>query len=226
MKIWKTMKQVQYFFFVNILITCDILLVSVGRKPFTTNIGLENVGVRIDGKGRIVVNHAFLTSAENVYAIGDCIPGAMLAHKAEEEGIACVEGISGRPVHINYNAIPSVIYTHPEVAWVGISEDDAKKTSIKYKIGKFPLTSNGRSRAVGETDGFAKIVTEADTDKLLGAHFISSCAGETINQMAMAIEYGASAEDVARVCHAHPTVSECLKEACLAAYFGKAINNI
>ncbi|KII73225.1 Dihydrolipoyl dehydrogenase, mitochondrial [Thelohanellus kitauei] len=162
----------------------------------------------------------------SIYAIGDCIPGPMLAHKAEDEGIACVEGIAGNPAHINYNAIPSVIYTHPEVAWVGITEDEAKRTGIKYKIGKFPLSSNGRSRAVCEIDGFAKVIAEEGSDKLLGAHFISSCAGEVINQMSMAIEYGASAEDVARVCHAHPTVAECLKEACLQAYSGKPINTI
>uniref|UniRef100_A0A6G3MH19 dihydrolipoyl dehydrogenase n=1 Tax=Henneguya salminicola TaxID=69463 RepID=A0A6G3MH19_HENSL len=164
------------------------------------------MGIKLDDKGRIIVNDKFETSFKNVYAIGDCIPGPMLAHKAEEEGIACVEGISGLSTHLNYNSIPNVIYTHPEVAWAGISEEEAKNLSLKYKVGKFPLSSNGRSRAVGEIDGFAKMITDAKTDKLLGAHFISPCAGEVINQISMAIEYGASAEDIARVCFAHPVL--------------------
>ncbi|KAF0989258.1 hypothetical protein HZS_4465, partial [Henneguya salminicola] len=196
------------------LIACDVLLVSVGRRSFTHNLGLQEMGIKLDDKGRIIVNDKFETSFKkciilryniySVYAIGDCIPGPMLAHKAEEEGIACVEGISGLSTHLNYNSIPNVIYTHPEVAWAGISEEEAKNLSLKYKVGKFPLSSNGRSRAVGEIDGFAKMITDAKTDKLLGAHFISPCAGEVINQISMAIEYGASAEDIARVCFAHP----------------------
>lgn len=203
---------------------CDILLVCIGRRPYTDNLGLEEMGIEKDERNRIKVNSNFQTNIPNIYAIGDCIPGPMLAHKAEDEGIVCVEGITGGPVHIDYNCVPSVIYTHPEVAWVGKSEEDLKSQNIEYKIGKFPLTANSRAKTNADTDGLVKIIGDKTSDRILGAHIIGSTAGELINEAALAMEYGASCEDVARVCHAHPTVSEAFREANLAAYFGKAIN--
>lgn len=203
---------------------CDILLVCIGRRPYTDNLGLEEMGIEKDERNRIKVNSNFQTNIPNIYAIGDCVPGPMLAHKAEDEGIVCVEGITGGPVHIDYNCVPSVIYTHPEVAWVGKSEEDLKSQNIEYKIGKFPLTANSRAKTNADTDGLVKIIGDKTSDRILGAHIIGSTAGELINEAALAMEYGASCEDVARVCHAHPTVSEAFREANLAAYFGKAIN--
>ncbi|XP_064473797.1 dihydrolipoyl dehydrogenase, mitochondrial-like [Ornithodoros turicata] len=203
---------------------CDVLLVCVGRRPYTENLGLEEVGVQKDERGRIKVNSRFQTNVPNIYAIGDCVPGPMLAHKAEDEGIVCVEGIIGGPVHIDYDCVPSVIYTHPEVAWIGKSEEQLKNENVAYKVGKFPLAANSRAKTNNETDGLVKIVADKQTDRILGAHMIGWSAGEIINEAALALEYGASAEDVARVCHAHPTVSEAFREANLAAYFGKAIN--
>lgn len=202
----------------------DVLLVSVGRRPFTNNLGLEDVGIEKDEKGRIPVNSRFQTVLPSVFAIGDCIHGPMLAHKAEDEGIICVEGIAGGPVHIDYNCVPSVIYTHPEVAWVGKNEEDLKKEGIEYKVGKFPFAANSRAKTNNETDGFVKILGDKHTDKLLGAHIIGPGAGELIGEACLAMEYGASCEDIARVCHAHPTVSEAFREANTAAYAGKAIN--
>ncbi|XP_067128978.1 dihydrolipoyl dehydrogenase, mitochondrial [Centruroides vittatus] len=203
---------------------CDILLVCIGRRPYTENLGLEEIGIEKDERNRIKVNSHFQTNIPNIYAIGDCVPGPMLAHKAEDEGIVCVEGITGGPVHIDYNCVPSVIYTHPEVAWVGKSEEDLKSQNIEYKVGKFPLTANSRAKTNADTDGLVKIIGDKTSDRILGAHIIGSTAGELINEAALAMEYGASCEDVARVCHAHPTVSEAFREANLAAYFGKAIN--
>ncbi|XP_055342728.1 dihydrolipoyl dehydrogenase, mitochondrial-like [Paramacrobiotus metropolitanus] len=203
---------------------CDVLLVSVGRRPYTAHLGLENVGIQVDKRGRIPVNKRFQSSVANVYAIGDCIEGPMLAHKAEDEGIVCVEGIAGGPVHIDYNCVPSVIYTHPEVAWVGKSEEQLKEAGVKYKVGKFPMAANSRAKTNNDAEGFIKILADKETDRILGAHMIGSTVGEMINEAALAMEYGASAEDVARVCHAHPTTSEAFREANLAAYFGKAIN--
>ncbi|OQV23932.1 Dihydrolipoyl dehydrogenase, mitochondrial [Hypsibius exemplaris] len=203
---------------------CDVLLVCVGRRPYTTNLGLESVGIQLDKRGRIPVNKRFQTSIQNIHAIGDCIEGPMLAHKAEDEGIVCVEGIVGGPVHIDYNCVPSVVYTHPEVAWVGKSEEQLKEEGVKYKVGKFPMAANSRAKTNNDTDGFVKILADKETDRILGAHIIGSTAGELINEAALAMEYGASAEDVARVCHAHPTNSEAFREANLAAYCGKAIN--
>ncbi|GFY67181.1 dihydrolipoyl dehydrogenase, mitochondrial [Trichonephila inaurata madagascariensis] len=203
---------------------CDVLLVCVGRRPYTENLGLEEVGVKKDERGRIVVNSRFQSSVPNIYAIGDCIPGPMLAHKAEDEGILCVEGISGGAVHIDYNCVPSVIYTHPEVSWIGKSEEQLKKEGVQYKIGKFPMVANSRAKTNAETDGFIKILSDKNTDKILGAHMICWGAGELINEAALAMEYGASSEDIARVCHAHPTVSEAFREANLSAYFGRPIN--
>lgn len=204
---------------------CNVLLVCVGRKPYTQGIGLEELGIVTDDKGRIKVNSRFQTEKyENIYAIGDCIPGPMLAHKAEDEGIICVEGMTGAPVHMDYNCVPSVIYTFPEVAWVGKSEEQLKAEGVAYKVGKFPMIANSRSKTINETDGFVKILGDKSTDRILGCHIITGVAGEMINEAALAMEYGASCEDVARVCHAHPTVSEAFREANIAAYAGRAIN--
>ncbi|XP_071961524.1 dihydrolipoyl dehydrogenase, mitochondrial-like [Antedon mediterranea] len=207
-------------------LNCDTLLVCVGRRPFTDNLGLEDVGISKDNRGRIPVNSRFATSVPSIFAIGDCIDGPMLAHKAEDEGIICVEGIAGGAVHIDYNCVPSVIYTHPEVAWVGKNEEQLKEEGVKYKIGKFPFSANSRAKTNADTDGLVKIISDAETDRILGAHIIGPGAGELINEAALAMEYGASSEDVARVCHAHPTCSEAFREANLAAYCGKAINNV
>jgi len=204
---------------------CDALLVCIGRRPYTAHLGLENVGVKLDQRGRIATNNRFQTNVPNIYAIGDCIQGPMLAHKAEDEGIVCVESIvDGSVPHIDYNCVPSVIYTHPEIAWIGKTEEDLKQQGIKYKVGKFPMAANSRAKTIGETEGFVKVLSDASTDRILGVHVINSVAGELINEAALAMEYGASCEDLARVCHAHPTWSESLKEAHLSAYFGKAIN--
>ncbi|KAK2724798.1 dihydrolipoyl dehydrogenase, mitochondrial-like [Artemia franciscana] len=205
---------------------CDVLLVCVGRRPYTANLGLEDMGIEKDQRGRIPVNSRFQTVIPNIFAIGDCIHGPMLAHKAEDEGIVCVEGIAGGPVHIDYNCVPSVIYTHPEVAWVGKTEEDLKNEGIEYKVGKFPFAANSRAKTNDETDGLVKVLSDKNTDRLLGTHIIGPAAGELINEAALAMEYGASCEDIARVCHAHPTVSEALREANLMAYSGKAINFI
>ncbi|XP_014289899.1 dihydrolipoyl dehydrogenase, mitochondrial [Halyomorpha halys] len=202
----------------------DVLLVCVGRRPYTQNLGLEEMGIQKDEKGRIPVNHKFQTVIPNIYAIGDCIHGPMLAHKAEDEGIVCVEGILGGPAHIDYNTVPSVIYTHPEVAWVGKTEEDLKNEGIEYKIGKFPFLANSRAKTNFEPDGFVKALAHKQTDQLLGFHIIGPGAGELIAEAVLGMEYGASAEDIARTCHAHPTCSEAVREAALAAYCGKAIN--
>ncbi|XP_017486619.1 PREDICTED: dihydrolipoyl dehydrogenase, mitochondrial [Rhagoletis zephyria] len=205
-------------------ITCDALLVSVGRRPYTEGLGLESVGIVKDDKGRIPVNGTFQTIVPNIYAIGDCIHGPMLAHKAEDEGIICVEGILGGHVHIDYNCVPSVVYTHPEVAWVGKSEEQLKEEGVEYKVGKFPFLANSRAKTNNETDGFVKVLADKSTDRVLGTHIIGPVAGELINEAVLAMEYGASAEDIARVCHAHPTCAEALREANVAAAFGKPIN--
>ncbi|XP_060527670.1 dihydrolipoyl dehydrogenase, mitochondrial [Cylas formicarius] len=203
---------------------CEVLLVAVGRRPYTYNLGLEEMGIEKDQRGRIPVNSVFQTVIPNIYAIGDCIHGPMLAHKAEDEGIVCVEGILGGPVHIDYNCVPSVIYTHPEVGWVGRTEEDLKSEGVEYKVGKFPYMANSRAKTNNDTDGFVKVLSDKGTDRILGTHIIGPVAGELINEAVLAQEYGASAEDVARVCHAHPTCAEALREANLAAYFGKPIN--
>jgi len=207
-------------------IECDVLLVCIGRRPLTSNIGLENVGIEVAPRGTIPVNDRFQTSVPNIYAIGDVVEGPMLAHKAEDEGIICVEGMTGAPVHIDYNCVPSVIYTHPEVAWVGKSEEELKEANVPYKIGKFPFAANSRAKTNADTDGLVKVLSHKDTDKILGTHIVCSAAGEMINEAVLAMEYGASAEDVARVCHAHPTLSEAYREANLMAYCGKPINNV
>ncbi|XP_003407258.1 dihydrolipoyl dehydrogenase, mitochondrial [Loxodonta africana] len=206
------------------VITCDVLLVCIGRRPFTQNLGLEELGIDLDSRGRIPVNTRFQTKIPNIYAIGDVVAGPMLAHKAEDEGIICVEGMAGGAVHIDYNCVPSVIYTHPEVAWVGKSEEQLKEEAIEYKVGKFPFAANSRAKTNADTDGMVKILGQKSTDRVLGAHILGPGAGEMVNEAALALEYGASCEDIARVCHAHPTLSEAFREANLAASFGKSIN--
>ncbi|KAM3962293.1 dihydrolipoamide dehydrogenase [Aphomia sociella] len=203
---------------------CDVVLISIGRRPYTKDLGLDKVGIALDDRGRVPVNNKFQTTVPGIYAIGDVIHGPMLAHKAEDEGIVCVEGIKGMPGHFNYDAIPSVIYTSPEVGWVGKSEEDLKKEGKAYKVGKFPFLANSRAKTNGETDGFVKVLSDKATDVILGTHIIGPGAGELINEAVLAQEYGAAAEDVARVCHAHPTCAEALREANLAAYSGKPIN--
>ena len=197
-------------------IDCDIVLVSIGRVPFTANLGLEDVGVEMDGRGVIQVDVNFKTNVDGIYAIGDVIPGAMLAHKAEEEGIACVERLAGQATHINYDAIPSVVYTWPEAASVGKTEEQLKDAGIDYNKGSFPFMANSRARANGDTGGFVKILADAATDEVLGVHIIGPDAGTIIAELVLAMEFGASSEDIARTCHAHPTLNEAVKEAALA----------
>uniref|UniRef100_A0A7E4ZXH8 Dihydrolipoyl dehydrogenase n=1 Tax=Panagrellus redivivus TaxID=6233 RepID=A0A7E4ZXH8_PANRE len=207
-------------------IDCDALLVAIGRRPYTDNLGLDNVGLKTDNRGRIPVNDHFQTSVPSIYAIGDVIEGPMLAHKAEDEGIIAVEGIAGGPVHIDYNCIPSVVYTHPEVAWVGQNEEQLKEKNITYKIGKFPFSANSRAKTNNDAEGFVKVLSDKESDRLLGVHIIGPNAGEMIAEATLALEYGASCEDIARVCHPHPTLSEAFREANLHAYCGKPINSI
>ena len=197
-------------------IECDKVLVSVGRKPYTEGLNLSKIGVKKDDKGRIEVNSKLQTSLKNIYAIGDVIKGPMLAHKAEEEGIAVAEIIAGQAGHVNYDVIPGVIYTSPEVATVGKTEEELKSEKKDYKIGKFPFLANSRAKVNNETDGFVKILADSKTDKVLGVHIIGPHCGDMIAEMALAMEFGASAEDIARTCHAHPTHTEAIKEAALA----------
>jgi len=194
----------------------DVVLISVGRKPFTNNLNLENIGVDLDKKGRVKVNKNFETNIKNVYAIGDVIEGPMLAHKAEEEGIAVAELIAGQSGHVNYDVIPGVVYTSPEVASVGKTEEQLKEKGISYKIGKFPFVANSRAKAIDDSEGFVKILADSVTDKVLGVHIIGPHAGEIIAEMSVAMEFSASSEDIARTCHAHPTFSEAIKEAALS----------
>jgi dihydrolipoamide dehydrogenase len=197
-------------------IIADIVLVAVGRKPHTDNLGLDEIGVFLDERGRIKVDAHFQTNIANIYAIGDVIAGPMLAHKAEEEGVAVVEIINKQKPHINYNTIPSVIYTHPEVASVGKTEEELKAQAVDYKVGKFPFLANSRARAAGESDGMVKILANAQTDEILGVHIMAPQAGTMIAEAVVAMEYAASSEDIARICHAHPTLNEAIKEAALA----------
>ena len=194
----------------------DVVLISVGRRPYTKNLNLEKIGIKLDEKKRIKINKNYQTNVPNVYAIGDVIEGPMLAHKAEEEGIAVAELISGQSGHVNYDIIPGVIYTKPEVASIGKTEEQLKQKNQKYKIGKFPFMANSRAKAIDESEGFVKILADATTDKVLGVHLIGPHAGELIAEMAIAMEFGASSEDIARTCHAHPTFSEAIKEAALS----------
>jgi dihydrolipoamide dehydrogenase len=194
----------------------EVVLVAVGRRPYTEGLGLESVGVKLDERKRVAVDKHFQTNVPGIYAIGDVIVGPMLAHKAEDEGVVCAEILAGQSGHINYDAIPGVVYTWPEAASVGKSEEELKKAGIQYKVGKFPFSANGRARAMNETEGFVKILADATTDRVLGAHIVGADAGTIIAELAMAIEFGASSEDIARTCHAHPTLNECVKEAALA----------
>lgn len=204
-------------------ISCDRVLVAVGRVPNTEKLGLESVGVALDAKGRIPVGPDFQTSARHIYAIGDVIAGPMLAHKAEEEGVACVERIVTGHGHINYETVPNIVYTHPEIASVGRTEEELKTAGVEFKRGKFPFMANGRARAMGSTEGFVKILAHAETDRILGVHIIGPNAGDLIAELAVAIEFGASAEDIARSCHAHPTLAEVVKEAALSVD-GRAVH--
>ena len=204
-------------------IRCDRVLLAVGRIPNTDGLGLDDVSVKCDQRGRVEVKERFETSVGGIYAIGDVIAGPMLAHKAEEEGVACVEGIAGHYAHVNYDAIPGVAYTEPEVATVGKTEEQLKEAGVEYRKGVFHFRGNGRARALGATDGRVKILADAKTDRVLGVHIIGPRAGDLIAEATVAMEFGASAEDIARCCHAHPTLAETLKEAALAVA-GRAIH--
>ena len=195
---------------------CDVVLISVGRKPNSNGLNLEKLKIKVDKQKRIEVDNKFKTSVPNIFAIGDVIKGSMLAHKAEEEGIAVAEIIAGQAGHVNYDIIPGVIYTTPEVASVGSTEEQLIKLNKKYKVGKFPFVANPRAKTINETEGFVKILTDTITDKVLGVHIIGPHAGEMIAEAVLAMEFGASSEDIARTCHAHPTYSEAIKEAALA----------
>lgn len=198
-------------------VQADYVLVATGRRPFLTNLGIEKLGVAMQGPF-VKVNSHWQTNVPSVFAIGDATPGPMLAHKAEEEGIAVVEYLKTGHGHVNYNAIPGVIYTHPEVAQVGKTEEELKAAGVQYKVGKFPMMANSRARTNDDAEGLIKVLTDAKTDQILGVHMVCSGAGELISEAVLGMEYGASAEDIARTCHAHPTLSEATKEACMAAY--------
>ncbi len=197
-------------------IAADIVLLAIGRRPYLDGLGLEAAGVALDERGRVRTDPHFATTAPGIYAIGDAIAGPMLAHKAEDEGVALAEQLAGKAGHVNYGVIPGVVYTWPEIASVGQTEEELKAAGIAYNVGKFPFTANGRARAMGETDGFVKLLADKTTDRLLGAHIIGPDAGTLIAELAIAMEFGASAEDVARTCHAHPSLNEAVKEAALA----------
>ena len=201
----------------------DVVLLAIGRRAFTAGLGLAEVGVAVDARGRVETDGHFATNIPGIYAIGDVIAGPMLAHKAEDEGVALAERLAGQAGHVNYDAIPGVIYTAPEVASVGATEEQLKTAGVVYKVGKFPFAANGRARAMGQTDGFVKILADAKSDRILGAHILGPDAGTLIAELAMAMEFGASSEDVARICHAHPTLNEAVKEAALAVE-GRALH--
>ena len=197
-------------------IETDVVLVCIGRVPHTEGLGLEDIGVARDNRGRVIVDDHFQTSVEGIYAIGDVIAGPMLAHKAEEEGVAVAEILAGQAGHVNYNVIPNVVYTSPEVASVGKTEEELKEAGVAYTSGKFPFTANGRAKANQQTDGFVKILADKETDRVLGVHIVGVNASEMIGEAAVLMEFGGSAEDLARTCHAHPTLTEAVKEAALA----------
>ncbi|WP_275785562.1 dihydrolipoyl dehydrogenase [Pararhizobium gei] len=200
-------------------IDADVVLIATGRKAFTDGLGLAEAGVAMDARGRVEIDNHFLTSVPGIYALGDVVRGPMLAHKAEDEGVAVAEIIAGQAGHVNYDVIPSVVYTQPEVASVGKTEEELKAAGIAYKIGKFPFTANGRARAMLATDGFVKILADKETDRVLGGHIIGFGAGEMIHEIAVLMEFSGSSEDLGRTCHAHPTMSEAVKEAALATFF-------
>ncbi|OJW51247.1 MAG: dihydrolipoyl dehydrogenase [Alphaproteobacteria bacterium 41-28] len=205
------------------ILEADVVLVATGRKPFTQGLGLEKIGVALDERGFISVNERYETSISGVYAVGDVIPGPMLAHKAEEEGIAAAECMAGQAGHVNYDVIPAVIYTHPEVASVGKTEEELKAAEHAYKVGKFPFLANSRAKTMGDTEGFVKVLADPLTDVVLGVHIIGPEAGTLIAEAALAMEFSASSEDIARTCHAHPTLNEAVKEAAMAVE-GRAIH--
>jgi dihydrolipoamide dehydrogenase len=194
----------------------DKILVSVGRKPFSEGLGAEKVGVELDEKKRIKIDQHFKTNVDGIFAIGDVVAGPMLAHKAEEEGIACVELIAGKSGHVNYDVIPGIIYTNPELAGVGLTEEQAKEKGIEYRVGKFPFRANGRALANEELDGMVKFIAGAKDDRILGAHILQHAASELIAEAASVMEFGGSSEDLARTCHSHPTLSEAVKEAAMS----------
>jgi len=204
-------------------LVADVALVAIGRRPYTDGLGLDKVGVKLDERKRVITDGHFETNIKGIYAIGDVIAGPMLAHKAEDEGMAVAEIMAGQKGHVYYDGIPGVIYTSPEVASVGKTEEELKAAGVQYKAGKFPFMANSRGRAVGRTEGFVKILADATTDRILGVHIIGPDAGTLIAEAALAMEYGASSEDIARTCHAHPTLNEAVKEAALAV-LGRAIH--
>jgi dihydrolipoamide dehydrogenase len=204
-------------------LAADVVLVAIGRRAYTEGLGLAEVGVQLDERGRVKTTDGFATSVPGIWAIGDVIAGPMLAHKAEDEGVALAERLAGQHSHVNYEAIPGVVYTWPEVAAVGATEEELKSRGIAYRAGRFPFSANGRARAMGETEGFVKILADAATDRLLGAHILGPDAGTLIAELALAIEFGASSEDVARTSHAHPSLNEAVKEAALATH-GKPLH--
>ena len=205
-------------------IEADVVLVSTGRKPYTAGLGLQEAGIEVDERGRVKVDGHLRTNVPGVYAIGDVVAGPMLAHKAEEEGVAVAEIIAGQAGHVNYNVIPGVVYTSPEVASVGKTEEELKKAGVEYNVGKFPFSANGRARSMLQTDGLVKVLADKQTDQVLGVHILGFGAGEMIHEAAVLMEFGGSSEDLARTCHAHPTMSEAVKEAALAA-FAKPIHS-
>ena len=196
----------------------DVVLVAIGRRPYTDGLGLENIGLEKDERGRVVIDSEYRTKIPHIRCVGDATFGPMLAHKAEEEAVAVVEYIKKGYGHVNYGCIPSVMYTFPEVAWVGQSEQDLKKAGIAYRVGTFPFSANSRAKTNLDTEGMVKILADPETDRLLGIHIIGPNAGEMIAEGTLALEYGASSEDIARTCHAHPTLSEAFKEAAMATY--------
>ncbi|HWY60369.1 MAG TPA: dihydrolipoyl dehydrogenase [Rhizomicrobium sp.] len=197
------------------VIQADVMLVAIGRRPYTAGLGLETVGVALDGKGRVITDNHYQTNVKGIYAVGDCREGPMLAHKAEDEAVACAELLAGKAGHVNYDAIPSVVYTFPEVATVGKNEEELRAAGIAYKIGKFPFTANARAKTIMATDGFVKILADAKTDKVLGCAIIGPEAGNLMAEVVLAMEFGASSEDIARTCHSHPTLTEAVRQAAM-----------
>ncbi len=197
----------------------NVVLVATGRRPYTDGLGLAEAGVALDNRGRVEIDGHFQTNVPGIYALGDVVRGPMLAHKAEDEGVALAEILAGQAGHVNYDVIPSVVYTQPEVASVGKTEEELKAAGVAYKVGKFPFSANGRARAMLATDGFVKILADKETDRVLGGHIVGFGAGEMIHEIAVLMEFGGSAEDLGRTCHAHPTMSEAVKEAALGAFF-------
>ena len=200
-------------------VDADVVLIATGRKPYTEGLGLAEAGVALDGRGRVEIDGHYRTNVAGIYAIGDVVKGPMLAHKAEDEGVALAEILAGQHGHVNYDVIPGVVYTQPEVASVGKTEEELKTAGVAYKVGKFPFTANGRARAMLATDGFVKVLADKETDRVLGVHIVGFGAGEMIHEAAVLMEFGGSSEDLGRTCHAHPTMSEAVKEAALATFF-------